>query len=274
MDSFSTDGTVDYLQRNLEHPRVRFLSHPPGLYASWNHAISKVETEFVYISTTGDTITREGIELLLKSVDRLECDVVISKPIFRNLDGSQAKDTQWPIDHALRALHVTCPRKLSQLEAITFTISHPESAFLGSVASNIFRTSTLKRFPFPTEFGTAGDGAWGWMNAGGVSFAILPERFSSFLLHPSAASTEERQALQESRRCDEVLRSAVPEWQLRPQDLSQVNRLLGVLTPYLDAKIAFDKDRRARFPWWLNPLAWLHRWKRNHARDQLKILKP
>src|SRR5436309_9508919 len=80
VDSESQDGTVDYLRSELKHPKVRYLAHPPGLYASWNFAISHVETEFVYISTAGDTITREGIETLLKTITSFNCDVALSKP--------------------------------------------------------------------------------------------------------------------------------------------------------------------------------------------------
>jgi hypothetical protein len=30
VDSYSTDGTVDFLRANLGHPELRFTSHPPG----------------------------------------------------------------------------------------------------------------------------------------------------------------------------------------------------------------------------------------------------
>jgi glycosyltransferase involved in cell wall biosynthesis len=34
VDSFPTDGTVEFLKANLKHPNVLFVSHLPGLYAS------------------------------------------------------------------------------------------------------------------------------------------------------------------------------------------------------------------------------------------------
>ena len=34
VDSESNDGTVDLLKSGLSHPKIRFLQHPPGLYAS------------------------------------------------------------------------------------------------------------------------------------------------------------------------------------------------------------------------------------------------
>ena len=61
VDSFSEDGSMDYLKKRLKHPNVQFLTHPPGLYASWNFGIGKVQARYVYISTIGDTITREDL---------------------------------------------------------------------------------------------------------------------------------------------------------------------------------------------------------------------
>src|SRR5277367_523651 len=65
VDSFSADGTVDFLKSNLAHPKISFLSHPPGLYQSWNHGVGHISARHTYISTTGDTITRAGIEKLV-----------------------------------------------------------------------------------------------------------------------------------------------------------------------------------------------------------------
>jgi len=58
VDSFSKDGTLAYLKSHLSHPRLRFLTHPPGLYESWNHGIAHINASCTYIATIGDTITR------------------------------------------------------------------------------------------------------------------------------------------------------------------------------------------------------------------------
>src|ERR1035437_2645280 len=71
VDSFSKDGTVDYLKKHLRHPQIKFIDHPPGLYASWNFGISHIASEFCYISTVGDSITRKGIEHLAITALRL-----------------------------------------------------------------------------------------------------------------------------------------------------------------------------------------------------------
>jgi hypothetical protein len=278
VDSFSTDGTVDFLRAELKHSRVRILTHPPGLYASWNFGIANVQTEYVYISTTGDTITREGIETLLATINSLQCDVVLSKPTFRTDDGP-AEDIAWPIDDVINTLRVTAARKLNRLQAIAFAAAHPEAALLGSVASDMFRTSVLKRFPFPTDFGTAGDGVWGLMHAGEVSWGIVPQKFSSFLRHPTGASSEEKKSLQQSKSPDDVISAAMQSWRcqkvITAEDVENLrwNELMGHLSSYLDAKRAFDNNRRSAFPWFANPLAWANRGRRNASWNKLQECK-
>ena len=87
VDSHSTDGTLDYLRANLRHPALRFTNHPPGLYASWNHGIAQIQSKYVSIATTGETITRDGVCKLVDAAESLECDVVISKPSFCDKSG-------------------------------------------------------------------------------------------------------------------------------------------------------------------------------------------
>jgi hypothetical protein len=275
VDSESTDGTVDYLRAELKHPEVRYLTHPPGLYGSWNFAIANVETEYVYISTTGDTITRRGLETLLTTITTLDCDVVLSKPTFR-FEDREADDITWPVDEVIRFLQLRSPKKLTRLEAVTFAACHPQSALLGSVASDLFRTSALKRFPFPTDFGTAGDGAWGLMHAAEVSWAVVPEKFSSFLLHPTGATDDEKKSLQTSKAPQEVLAEAMQSWRraglITDADYAALDwdELMTCVRSFLDAKRAFDNLRHAPVPWWLRPDAWKMRMDRESARKGMR----
>ncbi len=65
VDSESTDGTCDYIEqhigRSFGEGRLRFFSRPRGLYQAWNYGIDQVRAPYTYISTVGDTISREGI---------------------------------------------------------------------------------------------------------------------------------------------------------------------------------------------------------------------
>ena len=279
VDSYSTDGTLDYLRANLEHPALQFASHPPGLYASWNYGIAQIRSKYVYIATTGDTITRDGICQLAATAESLGCDVVISKPSFCNPAGQSLPDIAWPIDDVIATLEVTQPRKLHQLEAVIFATIHPNGALTSSCASGLFRTEILQRLPFPTVFGVSGDAAWGAQHAAEVRWGVVPEKISTFLRHPTNASAEENQTHAGARRMDAVIRDAAQTWcrngTIRTEDLALISwsEMLVTLTSYLDAKGQFDQLRRGGWPWALNPTAWRVRWQRNRMFTRLHQLK-
>jgi hypothetical protein len=276
VDSFSSDGSVDFIKSRLAHPNVRFLSHPPGLYQSWNHAISQITQPFFYLATTGDTITRAGIETLVAAAESLAADVVISKPEFWTRDGRPAEDIRWPIDDIIATLGVTAPRKLTKLEAVIFAVTHATGAMLGSSASNLYRTGVFQRLPFPVDFGTSGDGAWGLLHAAEVVWGVVPGKFSTFLIHPTNASADEKRSWLEARRADEVLRAGMESWRragvINDAELTSAgwNDLMSALSSFLDAKSAFDQCRRGSFPWILNPGAWQNRARRGRAARQLQ----
>ena len=279
VDSHSTDGTVGFLRANLRHPALRFTDHPPGLYASWNHGVAQISSKYVLIATTGDTITRDGVCELVEAAESLGCDVVISKPTFWDVAGRRLPDTRWPIDDIVATLGVRQPRKLRQLEAVIFAAANATGALTGSSASDLFRAETLQRHPFPTDFGTAGDGAWGVQHAGEVRWGVVPRSFSTFLVHPTNASAEERDTYAGSRRMDEVLREAAQRWRetgvVTDQELALIGwgELVEALTRYLDAKSNYDRLRRGSIPWVLRPPAWRARSQRGWWLARLHELK-
>ena len=279
VDSFSSDGTLDYLRNHLRHPEARFLTHPPGLYASWNHGIAQISAKYVYVSTIGDLITRAGLQQLLDTTEALSCDVVLSKPRFRAPSGQPLPDVDWPIDEIIRTLDITQPRRLHKLEAVLFAMTNLTAALTGSCASDLFRTSVLQRYPFPTAFGTTGDAAWGIQRAADLAWGVVPERFSSFLKHPSNASAAERASYDRSPRLDQVARQMVAAARqagtLSADDLArlQVDGLLKAASAYLDTKSTFDQLRKSKVPWILQPQAWRVRSARNWAATQLQALQ-
>ncbi len=279
VDSFSGDGTLDYLREHLRHPRARFCSHPPGLYASWNHGLRQISATYVYLSTVGDHITREGLERLWQAAETLRCDVVISKPRFRDVRGRRLADVDWPLDDLIRSLGITQPRRLHKLEAVLFAITNLPGALTGDCASDLFRTEAVQRHPFPTDFGTIGDGAWSVRRATDLAWGVVPGRFSSFLRHPSNASAEERAILERAPRFDAVARQMVAAARqagtLSTDELAllRVDDLLEAASAYLDAKGGFDRLRRGGAPWILRPQAWRARVRRQNAAARLQTLK-
>jgi hypothetical protein len=279
VDSFSTDGTVEYLRESLRHPRLRFLSHPPGLYESWNYGLGQLGTEFAYIATAGDTITRAGVEHLLGVIGAEACDVVLSQPRFVRADGAEVKGPSWAVADIVRRLGLRAPRRLGVLEFLVFATVHAHSGLLGSSASNLYRTARLQRLPFPTEFGTAGDGAWAARHCAEIAWAATPAVFSTFLRHPTGASAVEKARWAAAPRLDAVFRQGIEESLARGRidraTLEHVGiaELMRVHALWLDAKDAFDQWRRGRRLWSLNPRAWWVRSRRNRLWRQLTDLQ-
>jgi glycosyltransferase involved in cell wall biosynthesis len=100
IDSESTDGTVEYLKGHLKHPSIKFLDHPVGLYESWNFAIAQVTSDFTYIATIGDRITKKTAIRLRKEAQSTAVDVIISPPTLLSEHGHRT-EANWPINQYL-----------------------------------------------------------------------------------------------------------------------------------------------------------------------------
>jgi len=168
---------------------------------------------------------------------------------------------------------------LQPFEAVIFAAVHATDALTGSCASDLFCTEILQRHPFPIDFGYSGDAAWNWMHGAEVIYGIVPDKFSTFALHPTSASVADQQSLLAARRADAVLRVAMDSWRrtgvITEQTLPGAlwENLMASLTSYLDAKTAFDQNRRHRVPWVLNPQAGGNRIQRERAAKKLYQLK-
>ena len=189
VDSKSTDGTESLLRKRLKHPKIEFLQHPPGLYASWNFGLGRLETKWAYISTVGDSITREQLIHLSEAGDALNCDLICSPPKILRSDGSVDSRGRTPAQIISMELGLLRPVSISSESllayAVRFAFVHGMNTPIGSSASNLYRTEVLRKVPFPTQYGSAGDFFWLLENVTDLRFGLSPNQCSTFLLHPS-----------------------------------------------------------------------------------------
>jgi glycosyltransferase involved in cell wall biosynthesis len=275
VDSDSRDGTVDLLKAFLPPSRTTWLSHPPGLYQSWNFGIQNVRAEYVYITTVGDSITRPGLEHLLQVAEQFQCDLVLSKPRPINADGQSHLDSPWLIDDILRLRKIVRPQLLSIPDQFLFAVTRLQFALLGSSASNLYSAGCLKQRPFPLDFGTAGDGAWGVQNIFDVKIAVTPECFSTFRHHPKTYSTAayrvDSLGLKLFRLAQDVIARQRSSNPALPSILEAVD--WAALEPALDryalAQDNLEKLRDRKIPWILQPAAWRARRDRGQARRDI-----
>lgn len=186
VDSFSDDGTPAFLKKHLKHKNLKIVSHPRGLYQSWNFGISQTTGDWVYISTVGDGISKTLLQHLCQVGEELACDVVASRPMFVQANNAPASRHIWPIDHILKSASSRKPLRLGGPETFLFALYSIPCAVLGSSASNVYRGAHLRERPFPSDFGTVGDTAWTLRYGLTTRYGFTPEVGSFFRLHPKA----------------------------------------------------------------------------------------
>jgi hypothetical protein len=72
-DSFSDDGTWEYLQQFKDDPRVRLYQVPKeGLYAGWNECLRRCRGEYVYMATADDTCEASLLEKMVGALEKAE----------------------------------------------------------------------------------------------------------------------------------------------------------------------------------------------------------
>ena len=193
VDSESTDGTVEYLREQLLHPNVRFLSHPPGLYQSWNFGLKQTSGKWVHVSTAGDTISLEDLQHLALKAEETGADVTTAPPHFI-VDGVDTPTwRRWPIHDLLERQPAGEVVILEGLALLVFAMEYCRlsvsvQSWLGSSASNLYRRSLFDTREFPTECGHSGDVMFGLRYAAGMKAAFLRRTCGKFVFHPPSAA--------------------------------------------------------------------------------------
>ncbi len=267
VDSHSTDGTVEYLQANLRHPRLRIVQHPRGLYQSWNAGIALLSTEYVFIATAGDAMPRAGAEHLLAVAERFDADIVVSPPKFIDKAGREVPKISWPVHDVLREVGATEPflPDAKDMMRWTFVAGGNFSGILGSSASNLYRTRLLQAHPFPTDAGRCGDVAWGLRYVAKAKVAFTPQVCAEFVFH------------NEEGTVSSVLRKSIVRAAADGVGLSvdavypQLVGLSAQTTIIEHHQAALRRIRRLLGPaWHLWPMGWHHRKVRDQARAAIR----
>ena len=200
VDSRSTDGTLELIQGELRHPRLRIIVRDRGLYASWNEGIAATAGDWVYISTAGDTITREQLLHLREVGEALAADVVVSPPRFVHEDGRAHRNLDWPPRDLNRRFGQGRPFVIAPTATQYLAFQNCPKALLGSSASNLYRGAHLRVRPFPIEYGVTGDTAWIMRYGQETRLALTPRVGSTFCIHAKETSLTPEQCVELHQR--------------------------------------------------------------------------
>ena len=254
----SPDGSHEIARQAAEELGGQVLDVPRGLYQAWHSGIARAAGDFIYIATTGDTITPEGLNALSHCLQKAEANVVFSPPRISPATGTNLKRSRhWPVFAFSKFLDQFAGLRIPKEKAFLLQILSGASGLLGSCASCLFRASLLKDRPFPTEFHHYGDTAWTYQNLADVNLAFHPEPVAHFQIHDAEAP--------------------------RIVDKKQIYNLIDQLAIYLPLPLTHTthsytlasfhidriRDPHPKFGWWWMPDAWQARWKRNSAKRSL-----
>jgi len=279
VDSDSTDGTLEFLQQNLRHPRIQFLSHPPGLYESWNCGLERIRARYTYIATVGDAAPATTLRGLVSVAEQHSADAVVSPPDFVDHHGKPLV-RQWPIHHLLSQPGARKASLLSAWEWFAWAVMYLPGSLLGSSASNVYRTDYMQRHPFPLGYGHACDTAWALANAFEARIAVAPDLHSLFWVHGTGqAETRETHMRHMFRLTDlaYAMMRAQPEVGPIEPERRELVRLLSVCLEELrfkaSAKMVYRGLRRPWFPWFLQPSAARQRLESNRSKARLNSMR-
>jgi len=273
VDSNSTDGSLELLQKHLNHSNLHFLNVVPGMYQAWNAGIRLCAARYSYVATAGDAIEPDGLRHLLEVVDQFEADAVLSPPIFVSEEGRRFLRKEWSLHQYLAHRCITSPEEIPRSHVFVSSAVHGLAGFMGSSASNLYRTEVLQKSPFPTEFGHVGDTAWGLTSSLSLCMALTPRRCAEHVLHAPANGTTEAEARETEQRLLELARTILAEAIAAgglPADAGDLNGFLDDLAGHwqfqAEAVRDYDQVRERKWPWLLSPAGLTARLARDRQR--------
>jgi hypothetical protein len=263
VDSHSTDGTAEYLRQHLSGQNIRHLSHPPGLYESWNFGLGQIHSEWAYIATVGDSMPEATIEGLVAVGQANFSDVVISPPTLVSVTGKQLVK-QWPVHKYMKWKTADRAGPMSGFEVFLWNTLSVPGSLLGSSASNIYRTEYIQNHLFPEGFRHGCDTAWALRNSFDARWALAPGLRSDFLVHPKTHRSPEPVRRQSHERLHELAQDVFESVSIGSYPEKTI--YADLLKDYWDASLCalkanrnLSEMRKRRYPWFLCADAWRER---------------
>lgn len=274
VDSESSDGTLEYIVEHVDHQSVEVLSHPPGLYESWNAAIAKSKSKYIYIATVNDFMPFDTLERMYQAAEAHCADVVVSAPNVVG-EGGVVLNKRWPIHEYLESVPEQKIHVLSPIDRIAWNSVRLPGTLIGSSASNLYRSFELKADPFPIDHGRSGDSAWALKHSLRGKWLVLRDGQSQFWEHPHTSSQADV-ALQYRSKLYELGVQVVNEF-CSALDESEETSMAEELATLAHLRIQkgrlaekFNGYKNCKMPWYFFPQAWSLRAQKRNADGDIK----
>jgi glycosyltransferase involved in cell wall biosynthesis len=188
-DSYSSDGTWEYLQGYQDDHRFKLFQVPmEGLYAGWNECLKRMRGDFVYIATADDTCSPFFLDTLIKLLDR-HADIDIAVSGFRVIDpeGSPKSHKAGQLVREYFGETADIPHIRNGLSC--FILHACLGMIWWSMSSVVFRRHLLEKIgPFRTDRGSQADEEWEMRAYLASDCLYWPEKLATWRVHDQQAT--------------------------------------------------------------------------------------
>jgi glycosyltransferase involved in cell wall biosynthesis len=189
-DSYSTDGSWEYLQTFAHDPRVRLYQVPrAGIYAGWNECLRRVRGRYVTIATADDTAQPEFLERLVGVLEQHPGVFLASCEFdFINAAGEVIASPGKENPNACLGDWLTVPHRRSGWA--DFLIHVIRGSAWTTITSVVFRAELLAQTGLFLEHATpVVDQMWAARTALYTDTLWLPERLATWRIHDQQGSS-------------------------------------------------------------------------------------
>jgi len=250
----SPDGTEVIARRIADSAGDLFCLSAKGLYQSWNFGITQVNTPFFAISSIGDTYINDGVLRMLDLLIRHGADICFSPP--QAMTGSSSPSvTDWPVHRFRRRLGCFHCNIVPTRLLVLLQLQSGLDSLLGSWASIVGRSETLRRNPFPLEYGHHGDTAWCFQSLPRLRCVFYDREVATFKFHCTSSLFTSLQLFKQYRILGHQMLQMYTQTTSQTPSFSYVWRKYFVFLHLLNK----GRGKKPHRGWWLSWTNWKYR---------------
>jgi glycosyltransferase involved in cell wall biosynthesis len=187
-DSYSDDGTWEFLQSFAGDTRVRLFQVPKeGLYAGWNECLRRVRGDYIHIATADDTCSPDFLETVMGLLSKRP-DTILGFCDYLHIN-EFGHELEIPMPAGRRFFSKWAGLNVYLPSPYAFTACSHINPLWNTMSAVVFHKSVLTRNGFfPVDFGTCGDVFWGARAALGGGFVYTGRQLATWRRHSAQAT--------------------------------------------------------------------------------------
>ena len=242
-DSYSNDGTWEFLQKFNSDSRIRLYQVPKeGLYAGWNECLRRARGEFVYFATADDTCHPVLLEKMVASLCRpvsahaqRATDIAVCNFDYIDEEGRVIKPVLPPAGAFYGDSRYVAHTRSGYVEFLVHMLIGTSWTTMTSV---LFRRSLLEKTGlFRTDCGELADRFWAYKAAVHSDTAVVPETLATWRQHVDQGSFRAAKM------------NVFPRMQALRRLWRATVETLDECSPWLPAQWTRDSDYRDKLLW-------------------------